>query len=120
MTSHPHLPSQPTALADLVNADPGSVVSRVLFRADGCTATLFAFAEGEGLTEHTSPHTALLLLLDGAAEVELKRGPADESGLHRLVVGDVLRIPPNVPHALRSDEGFKMLLLLIKEPTPEA
>jgi len=103
--------SQPAALADLVDNQPGSVVSRVLLRNDGGVMTLFAFAEGEGLTEHTSPHDATVLLLEGSVEISV----GDEE--HRVAEGEMLHLPATVPHALHGDGAFKMLLTLLKKPS---
>lgn len=102
--------SQPAALADLVDYQPGSVVSRVLLRNDGGVMTLFAFAEGEGLTEHTSPHDATVLLLEGGVDITV----GDEE--HRVAEGEMLHLPATVPHALHGDGAFKMLLTLLKKP----
>jgi len=109
----------PTPLASLITTQPGSVVSRVLLRTEGCTMTAFAFDEGQGLTEHTSPHTALVTMLEG--ELTLTMNPGEEGGgqVHRMGPGDALTIPPSVPHALHGDTAFKMLLLLVKD-VPEA
>jgi quercetin dioxygenase-like cupin family protein len=96
------------ALADLVAYQPGSVVSRVLLKNEGGVMTVFAFAEGEGLTEHMSPHEATVLILEGEALVTIG-GEA-----HTLRVGEMLHLPASVPHALHGERGFKMLLTLLK------
>lgn len=103
----------PTDLADLVGYQPGSVVSRVLMRNRGGVMTLFAFAEGEGLTEHTSPHEAIVLVVEGAVRITV--GGDD----HRVEAGQMLHLPATVPHALHGDGAFKMLLTLLKEPRQE-
>ncbi len=58
---------KPTALADLVDYQPEAVVSRTLLKSLGGSLTVFAFAEGEGLSEHRTPHDAIVLILDGKA-----------------------------------------------------
>lgn len=105
----------PTRLADLIAYQPGSVVSRVLLRNEGAVMTLFAFAEGEGLTEHTSPHEATVQVLEG--EVRITIGQGDERVEHRVGEGEILHLPATVPHALYGDEAFKMLLTLLKNPS---
>lgn len=101
--------AEPAVAADLVAYQPGSVVSRVLIRNSGAVQTLFAFAEGEGLTEHMSPHEATILLLEGDARVTI----AGES--HTVRAGEMLHLPASVPHALHGDNAFKMLLTILKQ-----
>ena len=110
-------PSTPTPLASLVEAGEGSVVSKVLSRKDDCTITLFAFARGEGLTEHTSPHAAVLLMVEGEMDITLRPAGGDPER-HRIRTGETLRIAPSVPHELHGGEPYKMLLLLMKEVDP--
>ncbi len=108
----------PTSLAELVEADDGSVVSRVILRKGGGTMTVFAFAEGEGLTEHATPHSAVVLLLEGSLRITLGAADeceGDEVETHEMVSGDMLQIPPSVPHTLHPGAAFKMLLILIKD-----
>lgn len=95
-------------MVDLVGYQEGAVVSRTLIERKGGTVTLFAFDEGEGLSEHTAPFDALVLILDGEAEVVLS-GTA-----HHLKEGDAIIMPANEPHALRAIKRFKMLLAMVK------
>jgi len=95
-------------LADLVEYQAGSVVSRTIFDRKTGTLTLFAFAEGQGLSEHTAPFDALVHLLDGEAEITI----AGKS--HRLQEGETIIMPANKPHALQAVKSFKMLLVMIR------
>lgn len=96
-------------LADLVGYQPGSVVSRKILGRKKGNVTLFAFAEGEGLTEHTSPYDALVVILDGTAEVRV--GGED----HTVSTGETLTLPATIPHALQAREPFKMMLVMIRD-----
>ena len=89
------LSSQPLQLSDLVDYQAGSVVSRTLINEKSGTVTLFAFDEGEGLSEHTAPFDALVHVLEGEAEVTISGEPL------RLRQGDMVIMPANEPHALR-------------------
>ncbi|MDX1646565.1 MAG: cupin domain-containing protein [Longimicrobiales bacterium] len=110
MTDQAHAIDVPRSLPDLVVYQAGSVVSRVIFRNEGGVMTLFAFAEGEGLTEHSSPHDAIVQILDGRVRVTV--GEED----HEVSAGEVLHLPASVPHALHGGEPFKMLLTLLMKP----
>ncbi|NNK62858.1 MAG: cupin domain-containing protein [Gemmatimonadetes bacterium] len=103
-----HPISTPQHLAKLVDYQDGSVVSRVLFRGPGGTITLFAFAEGQGLSEHTNPNDAVVQILDGEVSIRIAET------IHHVEEGCVLHLPPRVPHALLEGAPFKMLLTLLK------
>ena len=111
MTTLEHPIDTPRPLDELVAYQPGSVVSRVIFRNEGGVVTLFAFAEGEGLTEHSSPHDALVQVLDGRVRIDVG---GEE---HEVSAGDILHLPASVPHTLHGGEPFKMLLTLLRKPS---
>jgi len=102
--------AQPTSLASLVDYQDGSVVSRVVLKNEGGVMTLFAFAEGEGLTEHQSPHEAVVQVLEGNVRIEIDGTP------HTVAAGEALHLPARVPHALVGGGPYKMLLTLLKNP----
>jgi quercetin dioxygenase-like cupin family protein len=92
----------------LVPYQDGAVVSKTVLKAAAGSATVFAFDQGQELSEHTAPHDALVLLLDGEAEFGV-------AGVKRhLSTGDVLKLPANVPHSVRATRRFKMLLVMIR------
>jgi quercetin dioxygenase-like cupin family protein len=74
--------------------------------------TLFAFDTGEALSEHSAPFEALLIGVDGSAEVSML------GELHEINAGDLLRLPPKAPHSLRALTPFKMLLVMMRDPAP--
>ncbi len=99
----------PVRLADLVDYQTDSVVSRVVMRSAGGTITLFAFAEGQGLSEHTNPNDAVIFVLEGSVRVVI-------DGVEHLVeAGEALHLPPSVPHELVAGGPYKMLLSLLKK-----
>ncbi len=87
---------------------PGAVVSKTIVKRPSGNITLFTFDKGEGLTEHSSPHEAIVQLLDGEAEITVGGIP------HRVHAGGCIILPANIPHALRATEKFKMMLTMIK------
>ena len=86
----------------------GSIVSREILRNTAGTLTLFAFDQGQGLSEHTAPLDATLTILDGEAEILL------DGVAHRVAAGEMLIMPAGVPHALNAKQRFKMLLTMIR------
>jgi quercetin dioxygenase-like cupin family protein len=95
-------------LVDLVNYQDGSVVSREIIHKSTGTATLFAFDEGQGLSEHTAPFDALVYVVDGQVEVVISGKP------YHLNQGELIILPANETHALKALGKFKMLLVMIK------
>jgi quercetin dioxygenase-like cupin family protein len=106
--SDPSLPSTPVPQSELVALQRGAVVSRTLVKTAGGTVTAFAFDTGEALSEHSAPFDALVLGVEGTAEVTIAGLP------HRVSAGEILRLPANEPHALRATTPFKMILVMIK------
>jgi quercetin dioxygenase-like cupin family protein len=90
---------------------PNGIVSRTLLRTDSSRTVLFGFAAGQELTEHTSTQHAVIQILSGACEFSLAGAP------HWLKTGDLLYMPPNLPHSVKATEQFSMLLTLSK-PAP--
>jgi quercetin dioxygenase-like cupin family protein len=95
-------------LAGLLQYQQGSVVSRVLMKNAGGTVTLFAFDAAEGLSEHTAPFDALVLVLDGESEITIGGRP------YRVRSGETITMPAGEPHALKAVTPFKMLLVMMK------
>lgn len=102
------LVAQVGRLSDLVEYQDGSVVSREILSKRIGTVTLFAFDQGEGLSEHTAPFDALVYLLDGEAEIIIA------GVVHRLKAGEAIIMPANQPHALKAVTRFKMVLTMIR------
>lgn len=95
-------------LTDLLQYQEASIVSRVLLKNKGGTVTLFAFDKGEGLSEHTAPFDALVVNVDGEADIWI----AGES--FRLRQGETITLPANRPHAVKAESRFKMILIMIR------
>lgn len=102
------VPPQPVKMMDLIDYQKGAVVSRTIIDKKTGTLTLFAFDEGQGLSEHTTPFDALVYCLDGEAEVVIS-GKA-----FRLREGEMLIMPANQPHAVKAVKKFKMILTMIR------
>lgn len=95
-------------LVDLLQYQDGSIVSRVLLKNKGGTVTLFAFDVGEGLSEHTAPFDALVVVTDGEADIEIA------GNSFKVKQGETITLPANRPHAVKAVTRFKMLLIMIR------
>lgn len=94
--------------ADLADYADDSVVSRTLYKNDHTTMTVFAFDQGQELSEHTAPFDAYVQVLDGRVELIIGGKPVPASA------GELVLMPANVPHGLKAVEKFKMLLIMIR------
>ncbi|MCJ7508205.1 MAG: cupin domain-containing protein [candidate division Zixibacteria bacterium] len=103
-----NLIGQVLQLADLIDYQTDSVVSRTIINKKTGTVTLFAFDRAQGLSEHTAPFDALVYILDGEAKVSISGKP------FHLKEGEMIIMPANQPHALKAVKKFKMLLVMIK------
>jgi quercetin dioxygenase-like cupin family protein len=95
-------------MARLVEYQTGSVVSRAIIQKKTGTVTLFAFDEGQGLSEHTAPFDALVCLLDGQADIVIS------GKSHVLKQGEMIIMPAGEPHSLKAVGPFKMMLVMIR------
>ncbi len=104
------VPTEPHVirLAELLAHQPGAVVSRQLLKHPSGSVTVFAFAAGEGLSEHTAPFDALVQLLEGSARITIAGTPFE------LAAGDAIVMPANRPHALFALTAFKMVLTMLR------
>jgi quercetin dioxygenase-like cupin family protein len=94
---------------ELTNYQSGSIVSREIISQKAGTVTAFAFDEGQQLSEHTAPFDALVIGVDGEAEILIGGEP------FKVNQSDMIIMPANVPHALKAVKRFKMLLVMIKK-----
>jgi quercetin dioxygenase-like cupin family protein len=101
-------PAEALLLHSLVTPTEQGIASRVLAKAPGGNVTLFAFDAGQGLTEHTSPFDALVLVLEGALTLTIGGSPV------RGTPGTIVQMPANVPHAVDAPEPARMLLVMLR------
>lgn len=95
-------------LVSLVEYAADSIVSKTILDKPVGTITLFAFDKGQKLSEHTAPYDAVVQVIDGSAQVTI--GGKDI----RILAGEIVIMPANVPHAVAAKEKFKMLLTMIR------
>lgn len=95
-------------LKEHIEYQQGSVVSKEILKTENGTATIFAFDEGQGLSEHTAPFNALVYIFDGEAQVKIGETK------YELIEGQMIELPANKPHSLKALKRFKMFLIMIK------
>jgi quercetin dioxygenase-like cupin family protein len=95
-------------LVDAVNYQNSSIVSKQIIKKPNGNITLFAFDKDESLTEHTSPYEAVVYMVDGEMEIKIGGNP------YNVKAGEILLLPPNIPHGLKATVKSKMLLTMIK------
>ena len=95
-------------LKNLVDYQDGTIVSKTVIDKKVGTVTIFAFDKNQGLSEHTAPFDALVIILDGSAEITISKNK------YMLEKGQMIVMPSNTPHALKALNKFKMLLIMIK------
>jgi len=96
------------SLVDLLGYQKDSIVSREIVNKKTGTITLFAFDQGQGLSEHTAPFDAAVYVLDGQVRVNISGKP------NIVEKGQIIVMPANKPHSLKAIRKFKMLLIMIK------
>jgi quercetin dioxygenase-like cupin family protein len=104
-----NLEAIPMNVAEMVQYETGSVVSREFYDKKAGSITIFAFAEKQGLKEHTAPYDALVYILEGEVDISIA------GNKQRLDPGKMILMPANIPHALKAVSAFKMMLIMIRE-----
>jgi quercetin dioxygenase-like cupin family protein len=92
----------------LIGYQDHAVVSRTLIDRKEGTMTVFAFDMGEGLSEHTAPFDATVLVLEGDVEISI------DGKSQTLKEGEMVIMPAKHPHALRALTRFKMMLIMVR------
>ena len=103
----------PLNLGEMVQYQEGSVVSREFYQKSAGSITLFAFAEKQGLKEHSAPFDAMVYVLEGVVEIKIAGTP------NNLEAGQMILMPANLPHALKAISAFKMMLIMIRNDPNE-
>lgn len=95
-------------IADSIGYALQSVISKTIIKRDTGNVTLFAFAKGEGLSEHAASFDALVFIVEGKAQITIGGVP------HDMQTGEAIIMPANIPHAVQALDDFKMMLVMIK------
>ncbi|MBC8186132.1 cupin domain-containing protein [candidate division KSB1 bacterium] len=101
--------AEPVLLEKLVDYAPGAIVSREIAKNNSGTVTVFAFDEGQGLSEHTAPFDAIVQVLDGEGELVIDGKKVNTK------TGETVIMPANIPHSVNANKPFKMQLIMLKD-----
>jgi quercetin dioxygenase-like cupin family protein len=101
--------SEAFSLASLITPTEQGIASRVLGKSAGGNLTLFAFDPGQGLTEHTSPFDAFVLVVSGSLDLTIG------GSVVRATPGSIVRMPAGVAHAVEAPERAQMLLIMLRD-----
>lgn len=96
------------ALPTLAEYSDSGIVSKQVLKNETGNITLFAFDQGQGLTEHTAPFDAVVQVLEGTAQIRIDGKPLT------VRTGETVIMPADIPHAVHAVERFKMLLTMIR------
>lgn len=99
---------EPENLKNSIEIQKGSIVSKALIQKKEGSLSLFAFDKGQALSEHTAPFDAFIYIIEGEAEIRV--------GMKKNIVreGEAIALPKDIPHAVKAEKPFKMLLFMIK------
>lgn len=100
--------SQVFSFGGSIDYSDGGIVSKSVLKKETGNISLFAFAKGEGLSEHTAPFDALIQVVDGRGEIIIGGKP------YLLETGDAIIMPAGIPHSVNAVEKFKMVLTMIR------
>jgi quercetin dioxygenase-like cupin family protein len=93
---------------DSVEYASGGILSKTVLKKETGNISLFSFAKGEALSEHTVPFDGMIQVIDGKAEIII----GGKSFF--LEAGQAIIMPANIPHAVKALEKFKMVLTMIR------
>ena len=107
-------PGEVLSLQSLITPTEQGIASRILAKTSGGNLTLFAFDAGQGLSEHTSPFDAFVLVLEGTVTLTIGGTPVPAAA------GTIVNMPANVPHAVDAPGAARLLLVMLRDETARA
>lgn len=110
MSKNTITPAQALTISTLISYTNQGIASRVLAKNGGGNITLFAFDQGQALSEHSAPFDAIVMVVEGCLILTIDGRPVTAKP------GEIVRMPANIPHAVDAPEQAKMLLVMLREP----
>lgn len=95
-------------LADLVETiQTDSIVSHTFYKDDTLKSIIFAFDEGQELSEHTASQAVIIQILQGEASVTVGEDH------HEMQAGSWLQMIPRLKHSVFAKTQLIMMLTMI-------
>jgi quercetin dioxygenase-like cupin family protein len=108
MSSNEFEKSKVFSFNESIEYSDGGIVSKTVLKKQTGNISLFSFAKGEALSEHTAPFDAVIQVVDGKGEIVI-------GGTSYIVnTGETIIMPANISHAVKAIENFKMVLTMIR------
>ncbi len=95
-------------MAELGALVPNAILSQTFIKDEQLEVTLFQFAAGQELSEHTSAFPAIVHILQGEGTMTLGKDAV------KVQPGSWVYMPPDLPHSLKTNTPLVMLLTLRK------
>jgi len=95
-------------IVEIIEYVAQSVVIRTIIKKSTGNISIMSFDSGEGLTEKISPFETYAQIIDGKAEIVI------DNLSNLLETGQGIIIPAHVPHSIKPNGRFKMILTTIK------
>jgi len=95
--------------AEKIDYSSDGIVSKKIIQKPVGNVTLFAFDQGQELSQHSTPYDALIQVLKGTAQITINKQAYEVPQKSSIIM------PANIPHAVKATSRFKMLLTMIKE-----
>lgn len=96
-------------LDNMVTYQSDAIVSKIIANKKTGTVTMFAFDEGQGVSEQSLPFDSVLFITDGEMEISLGEDDPKYVGADEMVY-----IPAGTPHIVTGSSSFKMFSIMIR------
>jgi quercetin dioxygenase-like cupin family protein len=86
----------------------GSINSKVIIKNEHSNLTMFAFDQNKGLKEHIAPFISIIQIIEGTGIILIN------NETYSVEKGEFIIVPVNVPHSIKANKRFKMLIMMMK------
>ncbi len=96
-------------LDEMIACQPHAIVSKIIANKPTGTVTMFAFDEGQSISEQAVPFDSVLFVTSGEMEIHLEDGEIQRVGEEMMI-----HLPAGTRHSIRAPRPFKMFSILIR------
>lgn len=94
------------SLLSMISYEEEGIISKPLIKKEIISATMFSFSKGESMDPHSSTKEAIVIGMEGKAEVTVK------DKVNTVTALDSIKIPAGDTHSIFAMENFKMVLII--------